>query len=77
MASKVMSLLEKETGGKSYRAFKYGLDYNGPHVKTSNEDLMVNIRTKEFPVTIVTGDQRRHEKLIRERPLTMGLGRLG
>ena len=38
--------------------------YNGPHVKTSNEDLMVNIRTKEFPVTIVTGDQRRHEDIV-------------
>ena len=52
-------------------------EYNGPLVKTSNEDLKVNIRSKACPVIIVAGNQRSHEKLIRESPLTMGLGRLG
>ena len=56
---------------------KYRTAYNGPLVKTSNEDLKVNIRSKACPVIIVAGNQRRHEKLIRESPLTMGLGRLG
>jgi hypothetical protein len=52
-------------------------NYNGPHVKTSNEDLMVNNRSWVCPVTIGVGVEPRHEKLIRESPLTMGLGRLG
>lgn len=60
MASKVMYLLEKETGGKSYRAFKYGLDHADRPSIDYSEDEVIWLETAE------TSRPRRYVSLVKQ-----------